>query len=260
MSLTTWRINSIGLNDLRFNIGSVDGWDSYPERRGSNIEIPFRDGSIAQPDKFYREKDFALSVIIMPNNTTGAVTHTNGRRAHIRENLDILMGELYSTSLIAVQRDEPAYPGAGTVTYESLCEVVDVIPVTGSVGPLARQMIIRFRMPIPFWRVLPEKTGQGTPSVSNGGNAPVTDMVITFTGGTNPLLTNTTTSETILITDAMATPVIVDVGARTVTQGGSPADGLITPGTDNWMKFIPGTNNLTLGSGSVSIDFYDKEF
>lgn len=263
MSQTAWTINSIGVNDYRFNISTVDGWDSYPGRRGTNVEVPFLDGTLAQPVKYYDEKEFALAVTIFGCNTSGVVTHTNGAWAHIRENTSIMMGALYGEgSLISVRRADPAYPGSGTVTLEAMCEVVDTIPVRleRNMGPLTRLMVIRFKMPTPFWRVLPEKTGQTTPSVSNGGNAPVTDMVITFTGGTNPVLTNTTTSESITITDTMATPVIVDVGARTVTQSGSPADGLITPGTDNWMKFVPGTNALTLSSGAVSIDFYDKEF
>ncbi len=249
------------VRDPRFNIQTIDGWDSYPSRRGENVEVPFRHGSFYVGRKYYQPRGFSLAIMVFPVNTSGVVAHTNGGRAHIRENISALMGELYSNDLISVQRDEPDYPGAGIVTYEAMCEVTDVVPVQSNIGALDRLFAPRFNMPVPFWRVLPKKTGQSTPSVSNGGNAPVTDMVITLTGGTNPVLTNTTTGEILTVTDAMAAPVIVDVGARTVTQSGAAADALLEPSEDHWMEFVPGTNSLTLGGGgSVSIDFYDKEF
>ena len=258
---TEWRIGSLDIRNKAFNIVSADGWDAYPPRRGSDIVIPFRHGSYSTGRKFYDPREVVLGILIMPFNTAGAVTHAEGGSAHIRENKRNLFAELYANDLISVQRDEPAYPGAGIVTYEAMCYVADMTPVREAQGKLARLFIPRFISPDPFWRILPEQTSVGTPSVTNNGIAPVADMVITFTGGTDPKLTNTTTGEWIQITDGMASPVTVDVGLRTVTQGGSPADALFTKSHDWWMEFVPGVNSLSLtGGGSVSIDFYDKDF
>ena len=260
MAVTGWQIGAIDVRDKRFNISTIDGWDSMPSRRGSNIEVPTRHGSVTVPDKFYKERTLTLNIMVFAQDSSGDVTHTNGPRAHIRENLDILLGALYSNSLIPIQRVEPDYPGAGTVTWEALGEVLDVIPVLSGAS-LTRLMAVRFKLPNPFWRILPEVTGGGTPSVSNGGNAPVDDMVVTLTGGTNPKLTNTTTGEFLEITDGMANPVIIDVGARTVVQNGLDVDALLTTAPGRWMEFVPGTNSLSLtGGGSVSIDFYSKAF
>jgi hypothetical protein len=260
MAVTGWQVGAIDVRDGRFNISTLDGWDSMPSRRGANIEIPLRHGAVSVPSKFYKQRTLTLNIIVLPNDASGAVTHTNGARAHIRENLDVLLGALYSDSLISVQRVEPAYPGAGTVTWEALCEVLDVIPVRSGAG-LTRLMAVRFKIPRPFWRILPEVTGGGTPSVSNIGNAPVDDMVVTFTGGTNPKLTNTTTGEFLMITDAMANPVVVDVGERTVKQLGAPVDAVLSHAPGRWLEFVPGTNSLSLtGGGTVSIDFYSKTF
>lgn len=262
MSKTGWSIGGLNLRDGRFEIDVTDGWDAMPARRGSNIEIPYRHGSLVVPEKFYRPKRMLLSVLVLPHDASGAVTHAEGARAHIRENLDDLFGALYSDALISLQRTEPDYPGAGTVTWESLVEVTEVVPVDSAIGVLARRVLLRLTMPSPFWRILPEKTGETPPTVTNDGNAPVSDMVITFTGGATPRLTNSTTGDYIEIADAaMANPVTVDVGARTVTQNGSPADALLVRARDRWMEFAPGANSLALtGGGSVSIDFYSKAF
>ena len=264
MAQTPWSLGSINLRDGRYQIVTIDGWDEFPPFAGTPFHIPFKHGVWAPSKRYFESKVLALGVVIMPFSTLGTVTHTNGAAAHIRENIDDLMAELYPASgLVTVSRTELNYPGAGTTVWTNDGIVTRAIPVRGGKGTIYRFMFITLDMVSPFWRVGALKTGQTPPTVVNDGNAPVDDMVITFTGGTNPRLTNTTTGEWIEIIDAMATPVVVSVGPRTVTQGGAPADGLlrINPLYPHWMEFRPGSNSLTLtGGGSVSINFYDKVF
>jgi len=111
----------------------------------------------------------------------------------------------------------------------------------------------------PFWRGT-EVTGVNPVSgITPAGDAPVRDPIITLSAGTNQVLTNTLWGETITIDGSTATPIIIDCAARTILQGGSPANDVVAFSHPRWMQLLQGINTFTLGGGgTASMDYYPK--
>lgn len=96
-----------------------------------------------------------------------------------------------------------------------------------------------------------------TGAVTVLGDVRTRRMTITFTGGTNPTLTNSTTGDSVTWTGTVGgTPVVVDVETMTATQGGTDVSGALTWARTFPMTLAAGTNNLSLtGGGSVSTSY-----
>lgn len=96
----------------------------------------------------------------------------------------------------------------------------------------------------------------GTHTVT--GTARTRRMTITFTGGTSPTLTNSTTGDVLAWTGGAVggTAVVVDVETITATQGVTNVSGALTHSRTFPMTLLPGSNTLVLtGGGSVSIAY-----
>ena len=105
----------------------------------------------------------------------------------------------------------------------------------------------------PYWRAGGNQstdTISGADTIVNGGRVNVYDPVLVFAG--NGAFTNSTAGWTITIAGASGA-VTVDAGARTVTQGGLPAEELLNPApTDReWAWFVPGNNTVTSSVSTV---------
>lgn len=258
MVTTQWRIWDGANQELRgpwIDILSTDGWENIPGFRGEDLRVPGVDGAIWRPNKPRDVKEFELPVVIFGvDRTTGLVTTSPPQ--HIRDNLDHLF-RLLNPILTQVQIRKVISTDPEREILCQLADGADVGPYQRN--PLTRAIVLRFTATIPYWRTIPALAPASPPTFNPGGNAPVTDAVITFTGGSTPRLTNTSTGDWIELSGSIGSPVTVDVGARTVTQGGISALNLFTRLRRRWMIFRPVTNNLTLtGGGSVSIDAYTK--
>lgn len=260
---TGWTIAGTDMRTLAYEVLSVDGWDGWPGKRGSQIEVPYRHGAVTVPKKFYQPREFSLAIAILATNASGGVTHPEGALGHIRQNTDTLMGLLHSDSLLTVTQTVPD-AGGGTQTRSILCEVLDVIPVTQLKG-IARQMVIRFRAPDPFWRnsQVSDLANSGSFSVTPGGNAPVADWRIVFKSGTGQRLTWSTPGTYVEMSGAApAAGYEIDGSARTITNltSSNPADALFSR-SDDWPEFVSGSNSMSLtGGGTVDIYYYPKWF
>jgi hypothetical protein len=97
--------------------------------------------------------------------------------------------------------------------------------------------------------------GTGTSSVT--GDVRTRKMTVTFTGGTNPALTNSTTGEVLTWTGTVGgTPVVVDVQAMTATQGATDVSDKLSWSGTYLMTLRAGSNTLSLaGGGSVSVAY-----
>lgn len=96
--------------------------------------------------------------------------------------------------------------------------------------------------------------GAGTSTVA--GDVRTRRMTVTFTGGTNPTLTNTTTGDVLTYTGS-PTSAVVNVESMSAADGGTDVSGLIgwTPNTYP-MTLAAGSNTLVLtGGGSVSVAY-----
>lgn len=257
MTTTAIRIYDGSNNELRgpaFDVPTVQGWENVSGYRGSDLLIPGVDGALHRPDKPRAAKDFEIPLVVFGvDRVTGLVSTSPAQ--HVRDNLDWLLGLAIPVGAQASIRKVLDVDPAREILAE-LADGVDVGPYGAS--PVARALVLRFRASTPYWRELPALAAGSPPTYTPGGNAPVTDAVLTFTGGSPARLTNNTTGDWVELSSA--TPAVtVDVGARTVVQSGSSALDLFTRNRRRWMTFVPGSNSLTLtGGGTVSIAAYRK--
>jgi hypothetical protein len=108
--------------------------------------------------------------------------------------------------------------------------------------------------PMPFWKAGGNQstdTIAGADTLVNGGNAPVYDAVLTFPNAPDTTFTHSGLGWWIRVVGASAA-VTVDLGNRTVTMSGSPADNLVTRSDRDWGWFTPGNNSVT-ATGSVGV-------
>jgi hypothetical protein len=97
--------------------------------------------------------------------------------------------------------------------------------------------------------------GTGTTTIL--GTARTRRITITFTGGTNPTLTNSTTGDSVTWTGAVGgTPVVVTNETLTAMQGATNVSGALSHTRTFPMTLQPGANTLVLtGGGSVSVAY-----
>jgi hypothetical protein len=108
-----------------------------------------------------------------------------------------------------------------------------------------RRLSVPLWSPNPYWRAggtQSTDTISGADTLAVAGNVSVYDAVLVFSG--DGAFTNSTAGWTLTIAGSVS-PVTVDLGQRTVTQAGSPADQLLTPTDRSWGWFRPGNNSVT---------------
>jgi len=217
--------------------------------RGSNITLPGVDGEYDVPDKDTGSFDFVLETFLPSGEYAPSGTFYENKIAIAKllydKTADIWLGRTIEV---------PA-----STDVEILVRPVGT-PTTGT-GSNRFSVKWPLRAISPFWRNQTARSGVDvSTSVTISGDGHVGDAVITFTGGTTPTLTNSTNGDKLTLTDSPGgTAVVVDVGSRTVTQGGSDWDANFEPSNQRWMRFEPGTNTMVLtGGGSVAATFYEK--
>jgi len=103
---------------------------------------------------------------------------------------------------------------------------------------------------LPYWHLGGNQTSYTSGgTVTNAGPMTVYDAVIVFAG--DGTFANTTAGWSLTITGSSGA-VTVDLGARTVTQAGIPADQLLTRTDRDWGWFLAGANTVT---GSATVTF-----
>lgn len=247
---TGWSIEGTDLRTLGYDIEASDDWDSFPGSKYNKVQHPYRTG-MAVGTRFYSERYLALSMLVLPRPPSGPLTVTP--LEHLQTNIDTLLGLFHSNPSITVTKTLP--DGSTTRTIEAV--TVDSFTIKDSFeNSLVRRFTARMLLPYPFWDQGSQKnvTGIGSLALTNNGNAPIHNAVVTFNSVGR--LTVDATGDYI---EASGTNVIVDMGAWTVTQTGSPADNLLTHNRPWLVLFQPGTNNLT-ATANVDIDFYDSYF
>jgi hypothetical protein len=128
----------------------------------------------------------------------------------------------------------------------------------------------RLRIPCfaldPFWRdrAVTHSAVDPTSGVTNGGSAPIGDAVLVFSGaGTTATLAHTTRPGNpgiTIATDTTVNAVTVDCEDRSVSQLGSPVDGIMNADLPELLELVAGANAFTVSSGAVALTARDKWF
>ncbi len=222
--------------------------------RGRAPRVLFSHGDAEVARRWHGRANLMLEGQVRWTNSAGAVTHGDGPAGHFYENLgavvDLLAGE--QGAPITLQRDAP---------HQGVVEIDGYL--AGDPAPTQDRDVFLFpiQCPQPFWRGQ-ARTGLTSPTITFGGNAPITDAVVDLTGGTNTRLTHTASGSYIQIDGALpAGGVRVDIGAGTCVKitGGTDYSNYLTVADPWWIEFDPGGNAVSVsGGGSVSVDGYDK--
>lgn len=214
-------------------------------RGDSDFANPGQHGTFYVPHKLMGAGNVDLVTYLLDSEPDGTVSHVDGRPGHIMENLSTLKRILNkSTGLITLQRTAPHIG-----TQEILVELID----QPRQGQDRHEIVWSLKAPKPLWRsVATTNTSPSTGTLDPGGNAPMDDAVVTFGGAGSIYCTDTNSG--FAVTGAC----VVDCGAGTVEQGGSPTPGLIQPLNERWLHLEGGVNNAITVTGSPSMTHHAK--
>lgn len=208
-------------------------------KRGANLTIPHRHGEHSDPDKWFTAVDLLLE----------AVLKFDTPEQHL-DDLALLFGK--TSGLTTVQQTDPN-KGDIRAQVELLAD-----PFPGQ-QPLV--WLFPLRNPKGFWEAVVASSATGTPpSVTTGGNRPIDDMVLTFSGPGYAEHTdeNGVVSRVTVDAAAGAGTYIVDCGARTVTKAGAPQDAYLTITQPWWMRFSPAAAQILASDVNVAVEWRSK--
>lgn len=246
MALTGFTLNGLDLRTLAHNIDSVNGWDSFPGVKSAGVEYAFTHGEYLGGRRFYRAREIDLNMVILTTDSTGVVT--TSPEEHLEENVDTLLGALHNSfGPITLTRTMPS----GAVRTAAV-RPIDFVRFGSFQGPLLRAATLTLRMGYPFWHGAADSYTGGTGTVTNDGNAPVNDMVITFT--TAGRITHDDTGDYI---ESDSAGLVVDVGTGVITGGDS---GEIHSNNPWFLQLEPGDNDITVTGGNKTINFFPGYF
>lgn len=200
----------------------------------SPVSVEGRPGSVLTGDGLGKPRLMTLNMNITRWNAT--MTQTN-------ESIQVMTNTDTFLALLAEKN--------GQYLELDMCDGTKRFQYVNALDPAQVQQRVRRSIGVPLfarWPYWRSGAAQSTDTITAGdtivvgGNVDVYDAVLVFAG--NGAFTNTTEGWTITIAGA-ASAVTVDLGNRTVTQAGVPADQLMTRTDREWGWFSPGSNSVT---------------
>lgn len=212
------------------------------QKRGSNLVIPYRHGEYAAVDKFFTGADVMIEV--------GLPTTASDDAMEALSEVQALFGDI---GLTTVQINDP-HRGNIRAHTELL---VEPVPTQGRLTYL-----FMLRNPAGFWEDVSASSASAAtpPSVTTGGDRPIDDMVLTFSGPGYLEHTDSQSRASRITIDAGAGAgtYVVDVGAGTVTKSGANQDEYLTVTQPWWMVFSPGEAQSLTSSVNVAVSWRNK--
>lgn len=251
-----WRftIDGVSLGTFAHMIQVVRGVDVLPGRLRTPIFVAYRHGTALTADWYFDEKTLPLLITAAPWDDDGDSTHAVGDEGHLRDNLDVLMRLFGKRSLLDVRRLVPTEESDEEMELQAYATVGRQVIVDGT--PVHRQFFVDLILPYPFWHELPiiNRGASTSHSFTTGGTAPIADMILTLSGD-GTVSDNQGGS---FIIDGSAGAVVVDMGAREVSEGGQLAMALFdNAGRDNWMEWPANTAITITSTVSVAVAYYN---
>lgn len=274
-----WLADEVDLSAYAWNISAQTL--SVPALRGSNLEMPMRDGFIHVPNRASSPGEVSLSMWVLGANPDGSTPGVrSSRRALFEKNLHFLLGVLTNRSrTIRLRR----YLASNTVFREAQVAFSDSISVATMMARQRAEFTAVFEIVDSFWRsgasVTQSITGNASTGLdllmfgAEGMSAPVQDAVVTVTGPiAQPEISNPESGVWVRLGASLAAGEqwVVDSGAWTskrqgitapaTTHGGHPRYVYIAPRSG--MSSVPRLRLRSLassGSGAtISATFYPR--
>jgi hypothetical protein len=228
-----------------------------PGKKSANLNTPSRDGqyarvgSAAGPGKLYAQRNLTLSLIVYGLDDDGLILTSECEE--METNLDEIKDLLSSEEQIILERDWTD----GTTRWIQIEQLGEAFDTPGPVK-YSKQLLVPCVAAYPFWQSETLNTGTvtGTPLVvTNLGNAPIANLLLSY--ASDAVLSHAAYGATLEV-DGSSAAVIVDVGARTVTQSGSPADNLLIRNKPYWIRLPKAGGTLTRSGATVTVSWRDS--
>jgi hypothetical protein len=181
----TFTVNGVVLNTLAFNITSLTGRWRTAARRGGNVEVPGRHGTLRVANKRYGVLEVVLSMWVLGADEDGMISDYQSSRETMYANLDKL------TRLFGSETLEVVHTLPDESQRQVVGEVMDRIDFTSEAGATRATFGVAIESWDAFWSDIDEVTASitdiGNWSVDSfvGATAPMDDLEITFTGPCN---------------------------------------------------------------------------
>lgn len=219
---------------------SVEDWSQLLGTGGISASIQVvngRPGGYVAGDQLGLPRFPILSLAITDRNQTGGLTAGTFPEQK-QDNTDDLLALLANPAGNYLEVDMPDMTSRFLYVYN-----LDAAPISQP----RRKRTIRAPLvsPYPYWK---QGGNQSTDTISgadtlvNGGNAPVYDAVMVFAG--DGTFTHSGLGWEIEVAGSTGA-VTVNLGQRTATMGGNPADNVVRRSDRDWGWFLPGNNAVT---------------
>lgn len=230
-------------NDAIF-VTTLAGLMGHPGRRGSNVLVPFLDGSLRRPRKRSNPRLLTLTVEVMDRDANGLIPTTRG--VQWEANMDTLLRLVDAVGeSVIVERDM----ADGTVRWIE-AEILQPFDFTNGMRTSSHVSylgVIPLEAHHPYWQSSTETTKPFATALVPPGNATLFNQILSFsTAGT---LVHTQSADTITAS-AGSFPLIVDCGRRLVTQAGVDASNRIVISSAAWMRLPSGVSATFSGSAT----------
>lgn len=222
---------------------SVEDWSQILGTGGVSASVQVvngRPGGFVAGDQLGRERYPTLNLAITDLNASGGLTSPTPPEQK-QDNTDALLALVGNPAGNYYEVDMPDSTSRFLYAYN-----FDAAPISQP----RRKRTIRIPLvsPMPYWKEGGNQstdTINGSDTLVNGGNANVYDAVLVFAGDGS---FSHNTLGWVLTISGSGGAVTVNMGARTVTEGGNAADNLLRrsgPDARKWGWFTPGNNSVT---------------
>lgn len=229
-------------------ITSQSGLFQFPGFRGLNPQLLGSDGAFHRTGKAVRPKVITLNFRAYGRDATGIVTTT--KREHLEANLDSIFSLIAGAGERAILERDMA---DGTTRWIYI-QVLN--PASYIRAPFFNSEMGAYDLPViatahyPFWQSEVQTTtvipaGAGT--IVNAGNARISNMSLAFAAAGS--ITNDPDGDVVTATAA----VTVDVGEKTISNGGAPTPGRVSPfNREHWFRTGAGSVAVTVATTTVT--------
>lgn len=259
-------VNGVDLSQYGVILQSKAPLMSSPPRRGENVTVPGRHGTIRTPRKRYEENDLVLVMLVLGAQPDGTVPSDSTAAEQLYANADALMG-LFGAETVLLTRTMP--DGS---QRNATAEVVEKIDWSRQLGdtPLLAQVGIALTIFDAFWadtspvsQTITGATGTtATLTAFQGATAPISDVTITWGPCSNPQLIHGPAFVTYNGVISAGRQLVINTANWTVSTGSgtawSPDLRLVSFGPGPaWMELNPWLNPFAVqivhtGGGSAS--------
>lgn len=255
-------VNGQSLKTYRWGLRNTGALDQLAPRRGSNTQMAYARGESWRAKRMSsvtRTLDFWIDA----RNEDGTYDSLIADRiAQLNQNIrDLSRLFTAETSQLSIAR-QVILP-TGTETWEALAEPSGGMIFTSTEDSIEERFAsidLLFADPVWYGETVDE-TITGTTVVTNPGEIDALQMVVSFSGGTNYSLRNTSIDPNPVLSFTGTGSVDIDCGAGTAFQGVTNVIGNVSvAGTKNLFVLQPGDNSLTVTGGTAHITFRAPRF